>query len=222
MLRRTFLASAALLAGAAVLPAAAFAADDDEDYITLEKPLPGGAGKIVKIWAYDCPFCFRYDTGVDPKAMPLAEKETGLKFDMYHLETRGKYGRTATELFAWCRLQDEAAGRSMEDETSLFRKSKDAVYKAYHRQGYRWPEGEEAFLETALKPVGLTAEAFAAARVTPEVQALADLWKSSLETARLQGIPAYVVNGRYLILTKRIRSVRGFVDLVAELSKKPL
>lgn len=222
MLRRTFIASAVLLATAAAAPSAfAFTEGKDADYITLEKPLAGGEGKIVKVWSYDCPFCFKFDLGVDPKAIPAAEKATGLKFDMYHLETKGKYGRAGTELFAWCMLRDKAAGvTDWEDPKSLFKKAKDAIYLAYHRKGERWTAGEEAFLKTGLDAIGAKPEEFAAARKTPEVQALADSWKPCYDVAKIQGIPAYVVNGKYLIMTKGIRSVQGFVDLITELSKK--
>ncbi|WP_295480734.1 thiol:disulfide interchange protein DsbA/DsbL [uncultured Sutterella sp.] len=222
MLRRTLLASAVVLAGACAAPAAfAFTEGKDADYITLDKPLPGGEGKIVKIWSYDCPFCFKFDAGVDPKAVPAAEKATGLKFDMFHIETKGKYGRAGSELFAWCMLRDKAAGiTDWENPDSLFKKAKDAVYKAYHRQGQRWPEGEAAFLKTGLDAIGAKPEEFMAARKTPEVQALADSWKPSYDVAKIQGIPAYVVNGKYLVMTKSIRSLQGFVDLLTELSKK--
>lgn len=222
MLRRTLLASAVVLAGACAAPAAfAFTEGKDADYITLDKPLPGGEGKIVKIWSYDCPFCFKFDAGVDPKAVPAAEKTTGLKFDMFHIETKGKYGRAGSELFAWCMLRDKAAGiTDWENPDSLFKKAKDAVYKAYHRQGQRWPEGEAAFLKTGLDAIGAKPEEFMAARKTPEVQALADSWKPSYDVAKIQGIPAYVVNGKYLVMTKSIRSLQGFVDLLTELSKK--
>ena len=207
MLRRTFIASAVLLATAAAAPSAfAFTEGKDADYITLEKPLAGGEGKIVKVWSYDCPFCFKFDVGVDPKAIPAAEKATGLKFDMYHLETKGKYGR--------------AGVTDWEDPKSLFKKAKDAIYLAYHRKGERWTAGEEAFLKTGLDVIGAKPEEFAAARKTPEVQALADSWKPCYDVAKIQGIPAYVVNGKYLIMTKGIRSVQGFVDLITELSKK--
>lgn len=221
MLRRTFLTSAVVLAACATTPAFAFTEGKDADYITLEKPLAGGEGKIVKVWSYDCPFCFKFDAAVDPKAMPLAEKATGLKFDMYHLETKGKYGRAGSELFAWCQLRDKAAGiTDWENPASLFKKAKDAVYKAYHKKQERWTSGEAAFLATGLEAIGATAEEFAAARKTPEVQALADSWKPSYDVARIQGIPAYVINGKYLVMTKGIRSVNGLVDLMAELAKK--
>ena len=220
MLRRTFVKASAALTLAATIAMPAFAATAGQDYQVLEKPLPGGEGKIVKIWAYDCPFCFKYDAGVDPKVMPGAEQATGLHFEMMHLETKGKYGRAASEFLAYCQLEDQKAGvKSVEDAKSLYKKAKDAWYQAYHKKGERWAAGEEAFLKTALDATGITADAFAAARKSAEVQQLADSWKPSYDVAKIQGVPAYVVNGKYLVMTKSIRSVKGFTELLTELSK---
>lgn len=220
MLRRTFVKASAALALAATIAMPAFAATAGQDYQVLEKPLPGGEGKIVKIWSYDCPFCFKYDAGVDPKVMPGAEQATGLHFEMMHLETKGKYGRAASEFLAYCQLEDQKAGvKSVEDAKSLYKKAKDAWYQAYHKKGERWAAGEEAFLKTALDATGITADAFAAARKSAEVQQLADSWKPSYDVAKIQGVPAYVVNGKYLVMTKSIRSVKGFTELLTELSK---
>ncbi len=220
MLRRTFVKASAALAFAATITMPAFAATAGQDYQVLEKPLPGGEGKIVKIWSYDCPFCFKYDAGVDPKVMPGAEQATGLHFEMMHLETKGKFGRAASEFLAYCQLEDQKAGvTSVEDAKSLYKKAKDAWYQAYHKKGERWAAGEEAFLKTALDATGITADAFAAARKSAEVQQLADSWKPSYDVAKIQGVPAYVVNGKYLVMTKSIRSVKGFTELLTELSK---
>ncbi len=220
MLRRTFVKASAALAFAATIAMPAFAATAGQDYQVLEKPLPGGEGKIVKIWSYDCPFCFKYDAGVDPKVMPGAEQATGLHFEMMHLETKGKFGRAASEFLAYCQLEDQKAGvTSVEDAKSLYKKAKDAWYQAYHKKGERWAAGEEAFLKTALDATGITADAFAAARKSAEVQQLADSWKPSYDVAKIQGVPAYVVNGKYLVMTKSIRSVKGFTELLTELSK---
>ena len=132
MQRRT-LFSAALAASAAFsFPALADDFKEGTDYVRLSKPLPSRKNNVIKIFSYDCPFCFRYDIGVDPKAVPMIEK-AGLTFEPRHLETKGKYGRTASEFFAMCILKDEKAGRSIEAKDSLFKKAKDAVYFAYHR-----------------------------------------------------------------------------------------
>lgn len=218
MQRRT-LFSAALAASAAFsFPALADDFKEGTDYVRLSKPLPSRKNNVIKIFSYDCPFCFRYDIGVDPKAVPMIEK-AGLTFEPRHLETKGKYGRTASEFFAMCILKDEKAGRSIEAKDSLFKKAKDAVYFAYHRKGERWTKAPSLILDTLCGATGISAAEFDKERKTAAVQNLANSWKSVYDVAKIQGIPAYVVNGKWLIMTKNIRSIDGFVALIQKLSK---
>ncbi len=204
--------------GLTLFAATAMAATEGTDYVKLEKPYAYGEGKLTKVFSYDCPFCFKYDVGVDPKVLPRIEKETGLVFNPVHLETKGKYGRVASEFLAMCMLKDKAAGVSIESKDSLFKKAKDAVYKAYHKKGERWTAGEAAFLKTLTDATGISADEFNKAKGDEAVKKLCDEWKASYDIAKIQGIPAYVVNGKYLIMTKSIRGLDGMVNLVKELS----
>lgn len=218
MQRRTLFSAALAASVAFSFPALADDFKEGTDYVRLSKPLPSRKNNVIKIFSYDCPFCFRYDIGVDPKAVPMIEK-AGLTFEPRHLETKGKYGRTASEFFAMCILKDEKAGRSIEAKDSLFKKAKDAVYFAYHRKGERWTKGEGAFIDTLCGATGISAAEFDKERKTAAVQNLANSWKSVYDVAKIQGIPAYVVNGKWLIMTKNIRSIDGFVALIQKLSK---
>lgn len=213
----TFLKTAVAVAAMA-FTAVTMAATEDTDYVKLDKPYAYGEGKLTKIFSYDCPFCYKYDVGVDPKVLPRIEKETGLKFNPVHLETKGKYGRAGSEFFAMCMLKDQAAGVSIESKDSLFKKAKDAAYNAYHKKGERWTKGEEAFVKTLTDATGISAEEFAKARNDEAVKKLCAEWKTSYDVAKIQGIPAYVVNGKYLIMTKSIHNFDGMVNLVKELN----
>lgn len=119
MFKKTLLA-----VGLSLFAAASMAATEGTDYVKLEKPMVNAEGKLTKIFSYDCPFCFKYDVGVDPKVLPRIEKETGLAFNPIHLETKGKYGRIGSEFLAMCLLRDKAAGVSVESKDSLFKKAK--------------------------------------------------------------------------------------------------
>lgn len=203
--------------GMSIFAAASFAATEGTDYVKLEKPMVNAEGKLTKVFSYDCPFCFKYDVGVDPKVLPRVEKELGLEFNPVHLETKGKFGRPASEFLAMCLLKDKAAGVSIESKDSLFKKAKDAVYHAYHKKGERWTSGEAAFVKTLTDATGISTDEFNKAKNDPAVKALCDEWKLSYDVAKIQGIPAYVVNGKYLIMTKSIRNLDGMVKLVKEL-----
>ena len=67
----------------------------------------------------------------------------------------------------------------------------------------------------------ISAEDFAQARRQQDVQALCDEWKSWYDAAKRQGIPAYVVNGKYLLLTANLRGVDQMAELIDELNRLP-
>ena len=123
MQRRSLFKVSLTAALAAAVPAVAFAADFKEgtDYVKLAKPLANANGTVIKVFSYDCPFCFRYDIGVDPTAIPKIEK-LGLKFEPRHLETKGKYGRCASEFFAMCILMDRKPAGLLKPRTRSSRK----------------------------------------------------------------------------------------------------
>lgn len=209
-----------LFAGLAFMIGNAMAATEGSDYVVLEKPLPQAENTLTKVFSYDCPFCFKYDLGVDPKVIPQVEKDLHLTFNPMHLETKAKYGRLATEFLAMCLLKDKATNVSIESPDSLFVKAKNALYQAYHKKGERWTDGEGAFLATLTSATGISLETFRDAQKDPKVLELCDIWKQSYDVAKIQGIPAYVVNGKYLIMTKSIRSLDQMVGLIKELQAK--
>ncbi|MBP9643831.1 MAG: thiol:disulfide interchange protein DsbA/DsbL [Budvicia sp.] len=188
------------------------------DYMVLEKPIPNAEKTLIKVFSYDCPFCYKYDKSVTG---PVVEKVKGIvTFEPYHLETKGKYGKLASELFAILIFKDQAAGVPLIDEKSLFKKAKFAYYNAYHDKKERWDGGADDFLKTGLDAVGMTKAQFDEAVKDPKVQAIYEQWKASYDVAKIQGVPAYVVNGKYLIYTKNIKSIDSLADLVKELAGK--
>lgn len=60
---------------------------------------------------------------------------------------------------------------------------------------------------------------FEAALKEPAVQETLEKWKASYDVAKI-GVPAYVVNGKYLIYTKSIKSIDAMADLIRELASK--
>jgi thiol:disulfide interchange protein DsbA len=54
----------------------------------------------------------------------------------------------------------------------------------------------------------------------PKVKALIERWEVSYPIAKIQGVPAYVVNGKYLLMTKNITSIDSMADTIKELAAK--
>ena len=61
------------------------------DYVVLEKPIPNASGTFIKVYSYDCPFCYKYDKSVVPAVKAKLDKE--MKFLDSRLHTKGKCGK---------------------------------------------------------------------------------------------------------------------------------
>ena len=92
------------VAVAGAISASAFS--EGEDYVKLEKPLSVGQNTLVKVFSYACPFCYKYDKSVTPK---VVEKIPGLKYEPFHLKTKGDYGEVASKVF--CRAYHYGRGK---------------------------------------------------------------------------------------------------------------
>ncbi|MDR2174294.1 MAG: thiol:disulfide interchange protein DsbA/DsbL [Burkholderiales bacterium] len=201
---------------AAAFSASAFTAGTD--YVVLEKPIPNADKTLIKVTSYDCPFCYRYDKRVTGAV--VQKLGSAVKFEPYHLETKAKYGPQASRLFAVLILKDQASGTPLTDDKSLFMKAKMAYYTAYHEKAERWDGGESDFLKTGLDAAGMSRAEYDAAAKDPKIEEMLQKWKAGHEVAAIQGVPAYIVNGKYLIYTKSIRSENGLTSLIKELSAK--
>lgn len=198
---------------------ACFGFTEGTDYVKLEKPIANADKTLIKVFSYDCPFCYKYDKAVTP--LVVAKLPEGVAFRPFHLKTKGKYGVQASELFATLLIKDQDSGlKSAFDEKSQFKKAKMAYYGAYHDKKERWDAGAESFFETGLAASGLSKAEFEKAKEDPRVKALVAEWEQSYEVAKIQGVPAFVVNGKYLLYTQAIKSPDSMLELIKELSAK--
>jgi len=207
------------LALSLLVATASFGFTEGTDYVKLEKPIPNADKTLIKVFSYDCPFCYKYEKAVVPVIVPKLPE--GVTYRPFHLKTKGKYGATASELFAVLMIKDQDNGiKSVMDEHSQFKKAKLAYYHAYHDKKERWDAGADAFLETGLQASGLSKAEFDKMKGDPRVKALFNEWEQSYDVAKIQGVPGFVVNGKYLIYTKNITSPDGMVELIKELLAK--
>lgn len=116
----TSLFKSVVLTAALVSPFAASAFTEGTDYMVLEKPIPNADKTLIKVFSYACPFCYKYDKAVTG---PVSDKVADLvAFTPFHLETKGEYGKQASEVFAVMIAKDQAAGISLFDAKSQFKK----------------------------------------------------------------------------------------------------
>jgi len=213
------LVSALVLSVSAFSVTAHAAAQEGVDYLVLQKPIPNMSNTVLKVFSYDCPFCYRYDKSVTANVANILAKD-GIKFTVWHLKNKGQYGNQANEVFAALITKDQKAGFGLFDDRASFKKAKFAYYTAYHDNRERWDKGADAFIKTGLDAAGVSRAEFQELLKDPATQARLKDWDGAVEIAKIQGIPAFVVKGKYLLYTKSIRSVDEMAATIKELMAK--
>lgn len=196
---------------------AAFGFSQGVEYEVLSKPLDVPKNSLVKVFSYACPFCYKYDKAVTPAVVKGVD---GLVLLPYHLKTKGEFALPASQVFAVLLAMDRADGVDILSDESKFKKAKFAYYKAYHDKKERWAGGESKFLATGLSAAGVSESEFKSWLEKPEVKKMLSDWDSGYDVAKIQGVPAFVVNGKFLIYTAKISSIEQFKALVLELLQK--
>ena len=189
------------------------------DYEVLSNPIPNAQNTIIEVYSYACPFCYKY-TKITPALIKALPK--GVEFKPYHLEQKGDYGKIASQVFAVAMAKDAKAKISSNDSKSSFHKAESAYFDEYHAKKNRWGNGKdpESFLQTGLNAMNISKADYEAALNDKAVQDTLKAWEISYEVAKVQGVPAFVVNGKYLIYTKSITSMQDLEEKVKFLLKK--
>lgn len=207
-----FSAFVAFLASAIMLNASI---KEGIDYIVLKEPIPNAQNSVIEVFNYSCPFCYKYSK-ILPQIIKSLPKNTA--FIPYHMEQKGDYGRLASELFAVLIIKDKKSGTAINDEkNSSFKRAEHRYFEEYHLKKNRWNEGKDAFLKTGLDAANISLEEFQRELQSTEVQALLKDWQKAYDIALIQGIPAFVINGKYLIKTNELKSLDDLKDKIRKL-----
>ena len=189
------------------------------DYEVLKNPIPNAQNTVIEVYSYACPFCYKY-TKITPALIKSLPKNVAFK--PYHLEQKGDYGKIASQILAVAMVKDSKAGVSSNDSKSTFHKIESAYFDEYHAKKNRWNNGKDpdGFLQIGLNAGGISKADYEAALNDQAVKDLLKAWEVSYEVAKVQGVPAFVVNGKYIIYTKSISSMQDLEEKVKFLLKK--
>jgi len=193
---------------------------EGSDYVELKTPIENAENTVIELYSYACPFCFKYSKILTSVITNLPKD---VQFIPYHLEQVGTYGKEASQVLAVLCARDNKAGISLADEEkSACYKAQKAYFNEYHNNG-KWherePSDKEAFILVGLSAAGVSIDDFNEAVENDDVKDILDKSKALYETAKIQGVPAFIVNGKYLIYTKSISSLEDLEAKIEALLK---
>ncbi|AAN56847.1 thiol:disulfide interchange protein DsbA/DsbL [Shewanella oneidensis MR-1] len=186
----------------------AHAATEGVEYQVLPKAIQFDApNQVVKIYSINCPFCYKYEKAGIPNVKIIP---AGMSFEQYHITTKPPFGIEKSTALAIAKVVKG---------DSVFKELKNKYYEQYHVKKEKFKDSDSA-IAYSLDILSMSRAEFDSHAKDPAVKALLAKWDLGVEVAKIQGIPAITVNGKYLINTKSISSMEVLKELIAELSDK--
>ncbi|WP_417347914.1 thiol:disulfide interchange protein DsbA/DsbL [Ferrimonas sp.] len=197
------------LAALSLFALSANAADYSEGkhYIDLKDNGFSANNQVVKVYSTNCPFCYKYEKAVMPKY--IENLPEGVSYDAYHISTKPPFGKEKATVVAVAKTLGEKE----------YKKAKMAYYKHLHDDKVKFKSSEEA-IQFGLNAAAIDQATFSRLKNSAKVTDLMTKWDQGIKVAKVKGIPAIVVNGRYLINTQSITSMKMLDELTAELLTK--
>ena len=161
--------------------------------------------EITEFFSFYCPHCYNFSKTVVPKI--LAEKPAGVEFNQAHVDFIGKeMGVEMSRAFA------------VAHQLNVDEKIDEALFAAIHDKKQHFTSRDD--VRALFVANGVDGKAFDAAADSFMVKAQMSKMKRDTENAKLSGVPALVVNGKYRVETGAIKSYDELLDIAYYLARK--
>ena len=161
--------------------------------------------EITEFFSFYCPHCYNFSKTVVPKI--LAEKPAGVEFNQAHVDFIGKeMGVEMSRAFA------------VAHQLNVDEKIDAALFAAIHDKKQHFTSRDD--VRALFVANGVDGKAFDAAADSFMVKAQMAKMKRDTENAKLSGVPALVVNGKYRVETGAIKSYDELLDIAYYLARK--
>lgn len=201
-MKKLLLMTVALL----MLPLASMAADYKEGvhYTVINQGPATAKPEIAEFFSFYCPHCFSFAKSVVPKIE--ANLPEGVKFTQKHVEFIGReMGPEMSRAFA------------VAHQLNVDKKIEHALFTAIHDKRQRFTSRDD--IRKLFIANGVEGKDFDAASNSFMVNAQMSTMKRDTENAKLSGVPALVVNGKYRVETGSIKSYDELIAIAMYLTK---
>lgn len=184
-----------------------------DDYFQIDS-IAGAQNSLIKVFSYECIFCYKYDETLDEIL-----SQTNLDYKPYSLGME-QHGAVASQLFAALITKDKSQNITLTSPDSTFKKAKSAYYRAFHNEKRIWKNNDE-FLDFGLNAAGVDRSEFEHLLENSQTKELLNAWQDAPKIAQVHGgVPTFVVNGKYVINLRQIKSLEDLIALINELKNK--
>lgn len=167
---------------------------EGEDYAVLKEPLPNASNAVIYVFSYTCSLCYTYNSFI-----PYMAESVNVAIKPYYVWQMGEFGRIASQVFAVALAKDKEENRNSFRGNSAFFKAEVAYFHEFHDKKRRWSSGAD-FLKTGLMALDMSESKYNDMLNLGAVKRLLKEWEASYAIAAEYGVPAFVVNGKYVVI----------------------
>lgn len=180
---------------------------EGRDYVVLDKPLNVPKNSIVEVLNVGCPHCANMQKIIQ-KLFALLPSD--VVFIPYHIITGAPFSLQASEVLAVSLTLDKAQNLSPKDSKSHFNRALESYFEANFYRPKRF-NNAQAFITHGLKAAGISQETFDTTLKDPNTQSLLKMWQTIAQETKIQGVPSFIVNGKYLLLSQSLKGEEDFI-----------
>ncbi|EEO26573.1 hypothetical protein BCM35_05030 [Helicobacter winghamensis] len=180
---------------------------EGSDFITLQKPLNAPKNSIIELFNVSCPHCASISK-VLPNLFSFLPSE--VIFMPYHIITSAPFSSQASEMLAVSLSLDKTQKLSPKDSNSNFKRVLDSYFNANFTQRKHFKDAG-SFISYGLNAINISEEVFNSTLKESHTQELLQAWKEATQYANIQGVPSFIINGKYLILAQGLKSEEDFI-----------
>ncbi|ESP91822.1 MULTISPECIES: thiol:disulfide interchange protein DsbA/DsbL [Pseudoalteromonas] len=194
------------------MPLAAFAAEFKEsvhyETLTLEK---SKTPRVIEFFSFYCPHCYKFE---GPARALQASLPITVPFEKIHVNFMGGIPPEAQSFLSY--------GYIIAKQFGVDSQVVEQIFKTIHEQNGRFASMKD--VQKLLEAHGVSAEKFDSALASMPVisaeKAMQGEQKRFSEAGALKGVPTFIVNDKYRVITHSLRSQAEFNELVKHLLEK--
>ncbi len=187
------------------------------DYIVLDKPIPNMQNKVLEIFNIGCPHCAHFNEDFIPSLLEFLPKN--VEFLAYHIAAPIPVHEEISKILVVALAKDKAAGLDTKSPNTLYKKVLNYYFNVIHKERKKWNNLQELTKE-GLEIMGITEVEYQEILKSKDSQETLKEWQNLIKYTEIQGVPSFIINGKYLILIGGIQGVEDFIYKVDSLLAK--
>lgn len=189
---------------------------EGDDYIVLSDPIKNMDNSVIELFNVGCPHCAYFNDKIPTLLEFLPDN---VSFYPYHLSTGAKFHNEFSDLVAVSLIKDAKDGLNTKSKSSNFKKLVDFYFKTIHKDKKGWAS-ENDFVNDGVNVLNISKDEYNKILKEKDTQNLLKNWNSAMKYAELQGVPSFIVNGKYMIVTRNISSIEDLIFKIDYLLSK--